>query len=762
MPKQYLIGFDKLDTDACFAASVLAEELTLRTGLLFTPSADRADIELHTDTFANPASESYTLTSAKERAVITGHDRLGLLHGAGALLKTCAWGKNRFELPECRRKGAPAKPVRGVQLGYRPKNNTYDAWTKEQFERHVRECALYGANAIEIMPPITDDSATSVLFPTPPEEMFIRSAGMIHRYAMQVWIWYPNMFKETSEATVEAQLAERRSLFSQIPHIDAISLPGSDPGSLDPEELFVFGERMAEVLREYHPDAKIWISPQKIEYTPDFSDRFYAQVNKLPDWLGGIVYGPWIDHNYAECRRRTPACLPIRGYPDTCHLYSTQYPYHNWDVLWGITVGREAYKARPAADKKIHNATSSYNCGNICYSEGISDDLNKSLWIDQDFDSTHSGFDSVRDYAAMFIDSEYADDFAACILRIEEANSQPVLSNSLTDANLGCLLSLKSRMEAKGHMPNYGADAYRFKMPLLIAMFMEYVRIRAIRDFGVEQKALLCLSEKGPEGISEAFKIYEECDRSPAPQLARDTICLADELFKQIGWQTSVLRHHAAGIRRGAFIDSLDTSLNSRLWYEMRLAQIRVMDAHARAGALAALLNRRLPGPGGRYISFADPDSTRHIGRVYISNDDYLDTDPEAIATPRMEVFTEPFYAVENRPQPLPLSRARSVTGYYGTPVQLVIDGLVPGASYLLKLVFPMRFHVAEKLPILHYILCDENRIDPYGFDPEDPAVYLFNIPACAISDDGILRFSIRNEYGPRGTGAAELWLIKK
>jgi hypothetical protein len=43
---------------------------------------------------------------------------------------------------------APRFPLRGHQLGYRPKVNAYDAFTVEMFEQYIRHLAIFGTNSI--------------------------------------------------------------------------------------------------------------------------------------------------------------------------------------------------------------------------------------------------------------------------------------------------------------------------------------------------------------------------------------------------------------------------------------------------------------------------------------------------------------------------------------------------------------------------------------------------------------------------------------
>ena len=63
---------------------------------------------------------------------------------------------------------SPKYPLRGHQLGYRPKTNAYDAWTVEMWDQYIRDLAIFGTNAIEIIPPRSDDEPDSPLFPASP------------------------------------------------------------------------------------------------------------------------------------------------------------------------------------------------------------------------------------------------------------------------------------------------------------------------------------------------------------------------------------------------------------------------------------------------------------------------------------------------------------------------------------------------------------------------------------------------------------------
>ncbi len=52
---------------------------------------------------------------------------------------------------------APQYPLRGHQFGYRPKVNSYDGWTPDMWEQYIRDLAVFGTNAFEMIPPRSDD-----------------------------------------------------------------------------------------------------------------------------------------------------------------------------------------------------------------------------------------------------------------------------------------------------------------------------------------------------------------------------------------------------------------------------------------------------------------------------------------------------------------------------------------------------------------------------------------------------------------------------
>ena len=67
--------------------------------------------------------------------IIAGHDEAGALYGVGWLLRKMEIRDNQILIPgKISISSTPAYPIRGHQLGYRPKTNAYDAWSVAQYD----------------------------------------------------------------------------------------------------------------------------------------------------------------------------------------------------------------------------------------------------------------------------------------------------------------------------------------------------------------------------------------------------------------------------------------------------------------------------------------------------------------------------------------------------------------------------------------------------------------------------------------------------
>ena len=101
---------------------------------------------------AAKAAEGFRFRSQGGNVLVAGNDERGLLFGIGYLLRQLHMTPNKVAIDDgLDVTTAPKYPLRGHQLGYRPKTNSYDAWDLAKWEQYYRDLAVFGCNAIELI-----------------------------------------------------------------------------------------------------------------------------------------------------------------------------------------------------------------------------------------------------------------------------------------------------------------------------------------------------------------------------------------------------------------------------------------------------------------------------------------------------------------------------------------------------------------------------------------------------------------------------------
>jgi hypothetical protein len=99
----------------------------------------------------SPGSEGYRIATLGSAIGVSCADERGILYGLGKLLRHLEIRKDQITLPmPLRISSTPESALRGHQLGYRPKTNAYDMWTKDHFRQYIRDLAFFGTNAIGV------------------------------------------------------------------------------------------------------------------------------------------------------------------------------------------------------------------------------------------------------------------------------------------------------------------------------------------------------------------------------------------------------------------------------------------------------------------------------------------------------------------------------------------------------------------------------------------------------------------------------------
>ena len=705
--------------------------------------------------------DGYQISFLKDEqtVIIAGFDERGALYGVGYLLRKMEMRRGQILVPEnLNISSTPAYPIRGHQLGYRPKTNAYDAWTVDQFDQYIRDLALFGANSIEVMPPNTDDDFSNSHMKLPAIKMIAEQSRICKKYGLDVWMWYPNMGSNyTSPDSIRKELNEAANVFKVLPGLNDLFVPGGDPGDLQPGVLFAWLKKLAVVLHQYHPQAKIWVSPQVFRPSQKWYDAFYKEVNRKYSWFGGVVFGPWVKEPIQKVRQLVNKDIPIRRYPDITHSLSCQYPIPHWDLAYAITLGRECYNPRPTQEKLIQNVFAKYANGSISYSEGINDDVNKFVWSGQDWDPTTPVIETLRDYARLFIGPDYTEAFAQGIIDLENNLKGPLLVNSGVDS------TLQKWQEMEKHASDEVLGNFRFQMGLLRAYYDAYTRHRLIYETSLEQEArniLIGAKNAGSlESIGKATTILEQAVTKPVMQeLRQRCFALSDSLYRSIGSQPTVKKPQEAEAGRGNFMDNIDLPLNDSRWLLSQCAKIsKLPSEQSRLQAIEKLLNRTDPGRGGFYTNLGSPESWKHVmwQKTWAQ-------DPGGLESPLVD-FGASLHGdewVDILPvgfggQAIPQAWMNQVTTLYDTPLTLKYDSLDSKSSYIIRVAYTGRFNSKIKL------VADRKYLIHDFIQTGKKPIYEFPVPAGAVAD-GTITLTWTCGKGERGTQVAELWLIKK
>lgn len=676
--------------------------------------------------------------------VVLGNDERGVLFGVGRLLRELRMGRGRVAIPKSfAEASAPEMPLRGHQLGYRPKTNSYDAWDIHQWEQYYRDLAVFGTNAIELIPPRSDDDADSPHFPRPPMEMMVEMSRLADEYGLDVWIWYPALDEDYSKReTVEFALREWEEVYRQLPRIDAIFVPGGDPGHTPPGPLMELLEKQANLLRQYHPKAQMWMSPQG--FNKQWEDEFFAFMKTEPNWLDGIVFGPQIRTDLHQLRAMIPGRYPIRGYPDITHTMNCQHPVQNWDAAFAITQGREVINPRPLSQAAIFQFYQPSTQGFLTYSEGCNDDVNKFIWSGLGWNSKSSVTEILRQYSRYFIGDQVQEAFTQGLLGLEQNWDGPLLSNQHVESTLQQFQAIERQADPKL------LHNWRFLQGLYRAYYDAWLRDRLIVETAQKTEAMSVLATASKTGsltaMKQAEEILDQADRKLAsPARRKRTDELAESLFQSIHMQLDT-RLHQGQLGRGTSQETIDLPLNDRFWMKMQFETIRKLATEVeRIAAINELLHRTDPGPGGFYDDLGDPGRQPHLVKNTVTYEESPDF--------RKSVFHGFDYAAR-----WPRQWWDNAMSMYEGALEMQYDDLDPTASYKLKFVYA--FDSVRRVPIqLH---ADGVQLHPPRLRPEEMTPLEFDIPP-ELTRDGKLRLRWSREFGHGGNGrgcqVAEVWL---
>ncbi len=704
--------------------------------------------DLLSHTLATRGAEGYRIRAADDgrTVLVAGNDPRGALFGVGRLLCELRMTTGHVRLPHgFRISTAPRYPLRGHQLGYRPKTNSYDAWDLDQWDRYIRDLAVFGTNAIELIPPRSDDDADSPHFPRPPLEMMAGMSRLADDYGLDVWVWYPALDADYNDPkTVDFALREWSDVLRTLPRLDAVFVPGGDPGHTRPKLLMALLAKQVESLRRHHPKVQMWVSPQG--FTQEWLDEFVQVLRERPNWLTGVVYGPQVRVTVPELRKLVPDQYPIRLYPDITHSLMCQYPVPDWDLAFASTQGREGINPRPLGEAAIFRAYQDQAIGFLTYSEGCNDDVNKFVWSGLGWNPDADVTNVLRQYSRYFLGDRYTEGFAQGLLALERNWQGPLLTNASVETTLRQFQDME-RAASPRDLLNW-----RFQQALYRAYYDAYVRDRLIAETAQEAEALGVLRQAGAAGSLRAMEQAEAIlDRAVTHPTAVDRRArvheLAEALYQSIRMQLSVARYKAIAVGRGANLDTMDVPLNNRVWLERQFDELRGLRVESeRRRGIDALLNRTDPGPGGFYDALGDPANQPHLVRG-----PGFERDPDFRRSALVGFGTRPGE---------PLFWSRNAQSLYDGPLAMHYDGLDRSARYRVRVVY-----AGDNFQPRVRMEADDQEVHPLMKKPNPVHPIEFDIPQEATLDGSVtLRWNEEPGRGGNGRGCqvSEVWLLRQ
>ncbi len=615
------------------AAELFSEEMRIRTNGVPDTVAEKESANFRFLTDTEIPRDGFDIAVDGDAVTVYAKGIRGFIYGFGMFLRKL--------VPIC---GVPSlaeditgkyradKRIRGHQVGYRTTPNTYDAWTYEDYRRYYLDMMFFGSNTVEHIPYERGVSKRNRLMKYDEEEFLVKATEMADEFDLDVSLWHPNNDGETVEEAAE----RREKLYKTIPRLDVVFPPGGDPGEFYPDEFVKRCKAISKALKKSHPNAEMWPSAQQPHSIPTWGEEFIEEMEKLPEEIDGVIHGPNHAFDLETLRRRLPSKYPIRLYPDITHNVRCEYPVHfdrdDWHFALTTGLSRECTNPRPREYRQIHRATRRYVVGSVSYSEGITDDVNKAVWADMDYNPDCDLRTTLLDYGRLFFYGADAEKIADGILSLELNWQCDPAENPTIDKTFETFEELSSDYP-------FLNENWRF-LQLLMRAKCDWV-IRRRRIFELD---LIRLAEKEINNgkLDTARKILETDFDAEYKKQRDDITDLAKKLFDLIGLQSDIENYCADNWERGAILETMDLPVTDRKWLLGRLDYVSEKDNPEEI--MKAVINRNRVRSDEYYFSVAlnglEECGVAQTGEIYMNfQGDRPDVNTGAMPTAMFKVY---------------------------------------------------------------------------------------------------------------------------
>lgn len=536
------------------AAELFREELILRA----CPSpavSDKADKNGHIEFICDGEGkkEDFIIDIRSGNITVKAHRLRGLIYGFFMILrKSMVLDGHIFLTADISGEYSPATEIRGHNLCYTASNNTYDAWTREQYRRYILDLTAFGCNMAEDAP--RQNNETGPLMKMTKREALVCISEICCEFDLGLTVYYP-LDKALTDGETVSELTEA---IKDLPVLSRLFLPGGDPGNLPAADFVKRCRAIKKAVKELYPEIEVIPSAQAPHEYPDWGKDFKKAMAEMPEEIDAVIYGPNHAMPLDELRRSVDIRYPLEQYADITHNVRCETPVHftrdDWHFAWASTLSRESVNPRPAEYRLLHEKTRQYLRGGIPYSEGVNDDVNKTVWSALDFDHGASLRETLKDYARLYMPGTVAGTVADLIFGLEQNwQNAPEESASVDFVYSGFEKMLRSNPALYGN--------WRFMLLYFRSLCDKLVRDRRITELELVKKAEKEI-KKGNMAAAEIILSRgcgEEYDQKR--KMADDT---AKILFDLISIQLDVARFGGKNPERGCTLDTLDMPVTDR------------------------------------------------------------------------------------------------------------------------------------------------------------------------------------------------------
>lgn len=592
------LNIEATGKDAVKAATYFAKELKKRTGKslpVFEKAPAFPKIIFKSDESIEN-KDFFNIHQSEGEIIITAKTIRGLIFGYSLFLRKCTFENGVITLiKNISGDYSPQKEIRGHQAGYRTTPNTYDAWSYQQYFQYYLDMMAFGSNTVEHNGTKPKENFRNALMKYEQEDFLVEASRLADVVDLDVSLWQANADYETEEEALKI----REQLYSSMPRLNIVFVPGGDPGEL-PADVFIDRcRKIQKVLTKHHPEAKMHPSAQAPHAIQDWGKTFCDILKEEPAEIDAVIMGPNHAFPIHELRKRIPEKYPMRFYPDITHNVRCEYPVNfledDWHYTLAATLSRESVNPRPTELRTLHRIFAPYTIGSVSYSEGVHDDLNKMIWSVMEWDENIDLREAVLDYARYFMFGTDEEKITDCIFLLEKNWQGAPEENPCID------LCYKMFCELKKDYPVL-SENWRFLELYFRACCDKLVKMRRVFELKLCKEAT---EELRCNKLSSALEILNTPFSFQYSLLRNEINTSAEKLFDLIGLQLDVEHYCADSWERGATLETIDNNVTDRAFLLNKLEYALSLNENERNDFIARLISCRTSKEGEIYYSVA-------------------------------------------------------------------------------------------------------------------------------------------------------------